>query len=282
MIPHLREDGAVELRLLARLGESPHYAGSIHDDATAQRFGYDGALVPGAFVFGYMSRLAVATWGEVWLRRGTMQAHSRRPVLDGDTLLITATPLRQENGGLRADMTVVDEAGRVVATGAATLPDAPRPLTAIGPVLPIADPPPVVAAGGLKPGDPFGSLSPTVSAAEHRRSLAEFGEEWPGYEADGIIHPGMVLRLAMRDCIASYRYPTTGIYVAAHVQFFGLAHAGDRVDTRGVVRAAYQRNGHEYYDSEQVVTAGGDKPVALVRRSAIYAVRQREQGGDHS
>lgn len=275
MMPALREDKAAELRLVARLGDSPRYAGSIHDDAIARRLGYGGALIPGAFLYGYMSRLAVAAWGEAWLQRGTMQSHSRRPVYDGDPLLITAGPVTREGAALHAAMTVRDEAGRVVATGAATLPAAPPALPGPGAALPVAAEPPTVAAGGLRPGDRFGTLAVTVSTDEHRTSLRAFGEVWPGYAAKGIIHPGMLLRLAMRDAIASYRYPTTGIFVAAHTQFFGLAYVGDRVQTRGGVTAAYERNGNHYYDSEQVVSVGDGRPVALVRRTAIYAVRDR-------
>ncbi len=271
MIPLLRDDGWVELRLAARLGDSPRYAGSIHDHATARRFGYGGALIPGAFLYGYMSRLAVATWGEEWLRRGTMRSHSRRPVYDGDGLLITADPVTRVGTAQQAAMTVRDGAGNVAATGAAGLPDAPPPVPATPPAMPITDPP-EITAGSLRPGDPFGTLALIISAEEHQISLRDFGEVWPGYAERGIIHPGMLLRLSMRDAIASYRYPTTGIFVAAETQFLGLAHVGDCVQTHGGVTAAYERNGNHYYESEQLMTASGN-PIALVLRTAIYAVR---------
>jgi hypothetical protein len=281
MIPVLRDDQAVELHLTARLGKSPRYAGSIHDDETARRFGYGGALIPGAFLYGYMSRLAVASWGEDWLCRGTMQSHSRRPVYDGDRLLIAANRLVREGGVLKSAMAVTDSAGRLAAIGAAALPDAPPDFPEIVPIMPIADPP-VVTASGLRPGDRFGTLGLTISAAEHQKSLEDFGEVWPGYAERGIVHPGMLLRLVMRDAIASYRYPTTGIFVAGHTQFFGLAHVGDCLETRGGVTVSYERNGNHYYESEQLVTVNDGTPVALIKRTAIYAARPRKEQCDTS
>src|ERR1700676_3125174 len=43
----------------------------IHDDAVARRFGFDGGLVPGVDVYGYMTHLPVMRWGRAWLERGT-------------------------------------------------------------------------------------------------------------------------------------------------------------------------------------------------------------------
>ncbi|MEA2873791.1 MAG: hypothetical protein QOH67_3767, partial [Hyphomicrobiales bacterium] len=45
----------------------------IHDDATAQRFGFRGALVPGVEVFAYMAHVPVAHFGRQWLERGAAE-----------------------------------------------------------------------------------------------------------------------------------------------------------------------------------------------------------------
>ena len=54
------------------LDDSPAYDGSAHDNATARRMGYKAALIPGAFVYGHATRLAVDAWGMDWISRGSM------------------------------------------------------------------------------------------------------------------------------------------------------------------------------------------------------------------
>ena len=79
--------------IVASLSDDPRYQGSIHDDDSARSFGYKGALVPGPIVYGYLSQIAIETWGLPWLERGTLRSHSRRPVYQGDTITVSAMAL---------------------------------------------------------------------------------------------------------------------------------------------------------------------------------------------
>src|SRR4029434_7242537 len=56
----------------------------IHDDAVARKFGFEGGLVPGVTVFGYLTWPAVSEWGRAWLESGTITARVAAPVYDGD------------------------------------------------------------------------------------------------------------------------------------------------------------------------------------------------------
>ena len=69
-------------------------ANRIHDDAVARQYGYAGALVAGVTIYGYLSRLAVATWGLEWLRRGTSHGSVLRPVYDGEAWRFTGASWR--------------------------------------------------------------------------------------------------------------------------------------------------------------------------------------------
>src|SRR5690606_38218693 len=62
-----RMPGAERFALTARLDQNPRYRGSSHDDAVARQLGYRAALIPGAFLYGHLTRLAVRRWGEDWL-----------------------------------------------------------------------------------------------------------------------------------------------------------------------------------------------------------------------
>ena len=63
----------------------------IHDDATAQKFGFKGGFVGGVNVYGYMAHQPVARWGKDWLVHGTGEARFGKPVYEGDIAEIAAT-----------------------------------------------------------------------------------------------------------------------------------------------------------------------------------------------
>ncbi len=268
----------VEVEVVATLGSNPRYAGSIHDSAAAQRFGYRAALVPGAFIYGYMSRLAVASWGHDWLARGTIQSHSRRPVFDSERLRLSATRLVDDGQELRAAIVVRNDAGEEVATGAVGLPhEAPAPLNlAAFPILPVAENPPLVQAGDLPSGAPLTSANDIMMEETHDISLRDFGEIWPGYRDERIVHPGLLLRLTLRDAIDSFRYPTPTIYVEASARHYGIARVGEQLGTSGRITEVSERKGNHYFATEQVLIAGGARVIAHFRRRSIYAARQQE------
>ncbi len=273
----LSKTNEVKVTITAKLGENPRYAGSIHDDASAKNFGYERALVPGAFLYGYMSRLAVATWEIPWLTRGTMRSYSRRPVFDGEEVVITATAIREDDQGLHTEMVVHNRSGQEVASGAASLPHQapPPPDLADFPIMPLPEPPPVITAGGMPLGIQIGSDDAILSPAEHLQSLRDFGETWEPYFRDGIVHAGYLLRRGVSDGVRSFKNPTPGIYVSGWGQHYAVAYAGQRLVSAGRVTNVYERKGHHYFDSEQVLIGPDNKLIAHYRRSSIYVVRQQ-------
>src|SRR5262245_24922381 len=161
-----------------RLGDDPRYKGSIHDDAVARSRGYKAALVPGAFVYGHISRVAIEAWGKDWAARGAMRAQFRRPVYNGDTLTVRAGAL---NGGpemRRAEISAVNGDGDEVATGWIGLPDEalPAPDTGGFSVQPRPAMPPVVGAGELRVGTSVTTASRILTEADFSASLSAFGE----------------------------------------------------------------------------------------------------------
>lgn len=269
-------DAPFETRVRAKVGVQPHFGGTIHDAAAARRYGYRGALVPGICLYAHMSSLVVEAWGLPWVERGTMRSHSRRPVYDGDELTILFAPAQRKDDGLSVSMVVRNAEGKEVATGGATLPDraAPSPELAAYPIRPLPERPPFFEAGALRPGQAFGAAEILVTPELHAESLAYFEQCWPRYAAEGIVHPTHLQRVVARNSNTSLAMPTPPIFVEGFAQHFTAARIGDRLTSSGVVTATYERNGNHYYDSENLVIANGSTPVALIRRTAIYAVRR--------
>ena len=265
---------ATRVSITAGVPAKPEYAGTIHDDDSARRYGYRGALVPGIILYGAMADVVVRSWGLDWVARGTMRSYSRRPVYERDTVAIVSQPVRQDADGLSVEMEMLDAAENVVATASATLPTAAPPVPDLTnfPVLPIELPLRAIEAGGFRPGDRFGSKGETVSAEALRESLKMFGQTWPNYAQDGIIHPTKFTHAAMHSALASYALPTPSIYVSAHTQHLGIANVGASLATSGSVTQAYERKGNYYTDQLHLVLADG-RPVALIQRTSIYAAR---------
>lgn len=242
----------------------------IHDDATARRFGFAGALVPGVEVYAYATRAAVRRWGRAWLERGAAECRFLKPVYDGRPVKVTATPA---GAGLALR---VESDGALCAEGAAALhADAAPPAAAFD-----APPPPEV-----RPPADETSLAVDVRLATRplpltRKSLDEYlrgvGETEPIYAAEGLAHPGLALRqcnqLLMQNVVLG-----PWIHVASRVANHGLARVGEALTARGRVVANYERKGHRFVELEALVLADGERPVAQVRHTAIY--RPRQVGG---
>lgn len=254
-----------------RLDDAPHYKGSIHDEAVARARGYKGALIPGAFVYGHMSRLAVDAWGMIWAERGAMSARFRKPVYDHDNITVTAGPLEDDGLCARSPLTVRNGDGEDVASGWIALPHqsaiAPAPDTLQ--LLDLPDDPPAISAGTLPVGALLRSRERVLSAGDFRSSLAAFQERHPIYGKAGPVHSGMLMRIGMGDVNSNWKFPAAVVLVEAEVQHFQVVRPGQRIRTAGHVAETYQRKDRHYFVSDEILLADG-VPAARIKRTQIY------------
>jgi acyl dehydratase len=258
-----------------RLDDDPRYKGSIHDDAVARAAGYRAALVPGAFVYGHVSRLAIEAWGRTWAETGALSASFRRPVYNGDRLVLSAGPLAEQDGFLRSCVSVTNGDGEAVATGWVALPAhpfAPPDISAL-PVLPMPEHPRPVAPGDLAPGMPTHSRDRVLSQADFETSLRAFGERHPFY-LDGYVHSGCLMRMAMGDTNGGFLFPAPIVLTEAEGQHYALVRPGTRITTSGRILEIFLRNGRHYFISEEHMIADGRAVVARFRRTSIYAYEE--------
>lgn len=256
--------------LTIRLDDNPAYRGSVHDDAVARRMGYRAALVPGAFLYGHVARVAAEAWGEAWLRRGRMGARFRRPAYRDDRLACTVSGLAAWEDGVRAEVTLRDRDGEEVVTGWVGLPDADPPApTEPLPVLPLPDPPPTIEPGGLAAGLRLGSRGAVLTQADVAASRLAFDEHHPLFAGGGFVHPGCLIRLAMADANRSFRFPSAVVFVEGEARHHAAVRAGCRIETSGTVTAAYERRGRHYFESQETLLADG-VVAARFRRVSIY------------
>lgn len=258
-----------EVKIL--LNDEPHYKGSIHDDEVARARGYKAALIPGAFIYGHISRGAIESWGQDWAERGSMSARFRRPVYNHDVITVFLDELVDDGQGVRSQARVVNGDGEEVATGwiglahQAPVPPDPATLT----LLPTPDVPPPVKAGEVPVGGLIHSRERVLTADDFRASLAAFAETHPIYFDPGFVHSGMLMRTAMGDVNSTWKFPAAVVLVEAETHHFRPVYPGQTIRTAGTVAETYERKGKHYLVSDEVMLADG-QPAARFRRTQIY------------
>lgn len=92
---------------------------SIHDDATAARFGFTGAAIEGPTHFSQLVPLLVEHWGAAFLERGCLSAHYQNACIEGEQVQARLTVEGTHSDGGRVDLAKED--GTPVLTGTASI-----------------------------------------------------------------------------------------------------------------------------------------------------------------
>ncbi|MEZ5556999.1 MAG: hypothetical protein R3E86_00415 [Pseudomonadales bacterium] len=94
-------------------------AGSIHDDATAQKLGFRGGTVAGSLHMEQFPPLLVAALGEGWLKTGGLSLYFKYATTDNEP--VQAFARRPRPGGAHVDIWMDDAHGNRVADGTANV-----------------------------------------------------------------------------------------------------------------------------------------------------------------
>ena len=247
----------------------------IHDDVVAKRFSFEGGLVPGVEVYAYMTTLPVRKFGIDWLRGGYAECRFQKPVYDGRQAIVTGKA--DAKGGLSLTVTM-DEI--VCATGHASLPPAAQspPVAQLATAaLPNEADRPDASPESLAPRRVLGTFETVFSDGENAAYLLDVREPLPIYAAEGITHPGLLLRLANRALGCNVRLGPW-IHVGSTIRHHALARHGDRLAARAMVTAEYEHKGHRFAELDVLVTANDQTSVARIHHTAIYRPRQTVSG----
>lgn len=241
----------------------------IHDDDVARRFGFSGGLVPGVDVYAYLTHVPAEVWGLEWLCRGTMRGRFLVPVYDGEEVVVT----HEITGEDSMTLELRNGKGEVCAAGEATMPaDAPSPPDPADwpDVVPPADPPHASAAS-LPVGAALALEPHTFRADRAGEYLADMRETLPFYAAEGVAHPGWLLRDANYVLARSVRLGPW-IHVESVAQHHDTVRDGEAVSARALVTAEWERKGHRFVTLDVLVLADG-RPVTRVAHTAIHTPR---------
>ena len=257
--------------------DSPDISNPIHSTAGAANYGFKGALVGGATVFGWATPLILETMGTDWLRKGWASISFRRPTYPGEELTISLEPTGPQEfllriSGADGDDRLKGEIGIGMAPWLSEIVDTEISKAAVSdtelPLLTLSIAP---IGQTLSPlGDPLSVPDAISYGADKQRSKDElFVGEKP------IAHPGWICARPIRFLHHSYNY-SPAIHAKSQIQFFGEIHAGENIVTTGTFVEAYERKGHTYgvVDCSTFNSLGVE--VIRQRHTTIFAVGARE------
>ena len=244
----------------------------IHDDATARRYGFAGALVPGITVYAYLTQPLAAALGAAWLQRGTASVRFAKPILDGEEVQVTGEITgRDPQGGLSATLRAATASSGECATLAATVPaGSPTPLNVS---LYKEAPVPTERAPGTREffdaHTVLGTFVARYDAAQAEAYVTSVSDPLPLYRgAGGWVHPAFYTQLGNR-CLRANVVIGPWIHIGSVVRHLGPARVGDTLAARSRVRSLWEKKGRDFVELDIAILANG-KPVAHVLHSAIY------------
>lgn len=114
---------------------------SIHDDATAQKLGFQGGTIEGPTHFSQFAPLCEHLWGNAWFETGCISAHYRNPSFEGEE--VQAIVAKPGAGSRQCNIQMVKRDGTEVLRGTVSVGQ-DAPMTALDKRLtelkPLADP----------------------------------------------------------------------------------------------------------------------------------------------
>ncbi|MDP1630814.1 MAG: hypothetical protein Q8L66_05280 [Caulobacter sp.] len=240
----------------------------IHADDVASRFGFTGGLVPGVDVFAYMVHAPVALWGRDWLSQGRIRARFGKPVYDGDEA--TTTAREQPDGSLALS---VSARGVECAAGTAwRSDDSKAPATLPEADLPRPEDRAAASPESLPVGRVLGTLKEIYFAEVGVSHLHNTREDPALFDGGAIANPAYLLRRANYVLSQSVRLGPW-IHIESDVRLHGLIGDGELLETRGVVAANEEKNGHLIVTLD-VTISSRERLVLSARHWAIYEPRQ--------
>lgn len=244
----------------------------IHDDATAKRFGFTGALVPGVEVYAYMCHMPVARWGRDFLERGGLECRFFKPVYDGARTNISASESNPDTLAVRVDSGDAKSAeGRAIHVHGEPSPDIAS--------FPVAFPPaqrPPAGFDSLPEGGALGIEPVVIDAAARDQYLVDIREDEPLYRAEGLVHPGQILRLCNAALVQNVVLGPW-IHVGSRVRNFSPARLGERLTLRSRITSNAETKGHAIVTFDAIAVADDARVIARIEHISIWRPRQVAQ-----
>ena len=247
----------------------------IHDNAVARLYGFEGGLVPGVTIHGYMTRPALDALGREWLEHGAIATRFIKPFYQDELVTVHSTVVIADETETQIELRAVNPKGETCAIGTASLSAiAPQPPSLRDvPAAPLATIRPLVSHDVLASMDILGTIDMPWQKVAEDVGFLEIQDDHAAYRgADAVLHPGYLLRFA-NFVLAQAVTLGPWIHVSSDVQHFSTLKVGEGFATRARITELFEKKGHKFITMD-VLQVCGDRPVTRVTHTAIFDIRR--------
>lgn len=242
----------------------------IHSDDIARRFGFTGALVPGATVFGHLAWPLTQRLGESWLRGSWVTARFIKPAYHGETISL----LDRDTGEDSFAVECRNAADVLLATLECTLEE-PQP--AVDPHASIrgatgAQERVEIAWETVRVDEPFATYLWKPDEAHNREYAARVDDDTELFR-DGVLHPHAILSQANQVLVRRFVMPAW-IHTGSEIRLRRLLRVGDAIEIRAVPLEKWERKGHQFIKLYVAYEVGGELATEIFH-TAIFRVAER-------
>lgn len=238
----------------------------IHSDEVAQEFGFEGALVSGAVVFGHMTYLPMKVEGVGWLFDNQAELRLVKPAYDGDILTIELEAavaddeVRCINAARTLLATLTNQAGMRDLNPAAYIEPAPTQKA--------REP---ISWDSLHIDEPAAAHDWHADEKTNLALTRQLEDDLDIYQGSaGLVHPFWIMRECNAAFARSYTLPAW-IHVGSKIQFHQPLTVGDDIETRMVPIRKWEKKGHQFATLYVAFLVEGEVRVE-VEHTAIFRI----------
>lgn len=264
---------------------------SIHDNATAQKFGFKGGTIEGPTHFSQFVPLCVAVWGSRWLAQGSLSAHYRNACYEGEK--VRAFVAKPQGEATHTTIRMEREDGTEILRGTAAVGRSNPPSALEQRISELSPPDRPVILRDVHVGMRTNRITVRMDATQHMGALYPFSltqklqvitEPSPWYTAEGAASSPWqraVIPVEMISVLLNYssdaaafpvRKPVVGLFADQEIRmhdgplFVGQPYEMDRE----VVALSGSRRTESLWIRTRVFAPGGNDVLASMLLNAAY------------
>ena len=245
----------------------------IHSDDIAAKYGFEGALVSGANVFGYLSQPLVRYYKESWLSSGIMDVIFLKPAYQENLLTIKTEELRSESSQRNHLTSAYNEEDVLIANLESWLP---KQLPSINVLADLYREPEDIERKEIhwdliSVNQPWPSYrwSPTEANNQERvEAQRDQAELYQGPE--GFIHPYYLLEACNKALLRQFILPAW-IHTGSRLVTRKPLQVGQEIEVRAIPTEKWRRKGHEFIKLYVAMMTQGEVAIE-VEHTAIFHI----------
>jgi hypothetical protein len=264
---------------------------SIHDNETAQKYGFKGGTIEGPTHFSQFAPLCVALWGPRWLAQGSLSAHYRSACFEGEK--VRAIVAKPQGDATHTTIRMEREDGTEILRGTAAVGGNNPPSALEQRISELRPPESPVILRDVRPGMRTQRIAVRMNADQHMGALYPFSlaqklqvitEPSPWYSAAGAASSPWkepIIPVEMVSVLLNYsgdaasfpvRKPVVGLFADQEIRmhsgplFVGHPYEMDRE----VVALSGSRRTESLWIRTRVFQPGGEEVLATMLLNAAY------------